>query len=404
MNHCVKIVRIVQNTRDASISRFVLILLTWVLVSSRSLSGKIWRLENPWSFENFGFNCIRRQGDVKAPLLDLFARWNHLIKLANRSYAIMWLLEETLSHSSHRLFVFTNFLGDSNEHAKFGWKVNILSFLLNFKKRLVKTHNLLVVLRSEVLNHWYCLAGFSLLKAASLWAHIPSDSAYFVRFVMAVASHDDCMFEFIINGFLNLNGFWWLSSKSLSLVCKSYHLLINQLKTVVDWKILADVIDNQVNASLEDPRRSEEARPGLDSVIENFGLGRHEESRVSSDLAKFGISHLSFDNRVNEAKSERVLLHFHRVQVIETELWDSINSYGKLTTEIRLFCFEVNFFINLRSRKNVVSDGNVVDKNALELVCLGSENFIFLECLQVVNCEITDDCTAFCLRWLFGLL
>jgi hypothetical protein len=73
-----------------------------------------------------------------------------------------------------------------------------------------------------------------LLKTASLWAHIPSDSAYFVRFVMAVASHDDCMFEFIINGFLNLNGFWWLSSKSLSLVCKSYHLLINQLKTVVD--------------------------------------------------------------------------------------------------------------------------------------------------------------------------
>ena len=73
-HHCVKIVRIVQNTRDASISRFVLILLTWVLVSSRSLSGKIWRLENLWSFENFGFNCIRRQGDVKAPLLDLFAR------------------------------------------------------------------------------------------------------------------------------------------------------------------------------------------------------------------------------------------------------------------------------------------------------------------------------------------
>ena len=189
---------------------------------------------------------------------------------------------------------------------------------------------------------------------------------------MTVASHDDCMFEFIINGVLNLNGFWWLSSKSLSLVCKSYHLLINQLKTVVDWKILADVIDNQVNASLEDPRRSEEARPGLDSVIENFGLRRHEESRVSSDLAKFGISHLSFDNRVNEAKSKRVLLHFHRVQVIETELWDSINSYGKLATEIRLFCFEVNF--------------------------------LFLECLQVVNCQITDDCTAFCLRWLFGLL
>jgi hypothetical protein len=34
MNHCVKIVRVVQNTGDASISRFVLILLAWVLVSS----------------------------------------------------------------------------------------------------------------------------------------------------------------------------------------------------------------------------------------------------------------------------------------------------------------------------------------------------------------------------------
>ena len=34
MNHCVKIVRVVQNTGDTSISRFVLILLAWVLVSS----------------------------------------------------------------------------------------------------------------------------------------------------------------------------------------------------------------------------------------------------------------------------------------------------------------------------------------------------------------------------------
>jgi hypothetical protein len=34
MNHCVKIVRVVQNTGDTSISSFVLILLAWVLVSS----------------------------------------------------------------------------------------------------------------------------------------------------------------------------------------------------------------------------------------------------------------------------------------------------------------------------------------------------------------------------------
>ncbi len=99
-----------------------------------------------------------------------------------------------------------------------------------------------------------------------------------------------------------------------------------------------------------------------------------------------------------------MLLHFHRVQVIEAELRDSINSDGELAAKIRLFCLKVDFFIDLRSRENVVSDGNVVDKNALELVCLGSKNFIFLECLQVVNSEITNDGTAFCLRRLFGLL
>jgi len=83
-----------------------------------------------------------------------------------------------------------------------------------------------------------------LLKAAGLWAHIPSDSADLVGLVMAIACHNDCMFEFIVNSFLNLNGFWWFSSKSLSLVRKSDHLLINQLKTVVDGKILADVVDD----------------------------------------------------------------------------------------------------------------------------------------------------------------
>ena len=58
----------------------------------------------------------------------------------------------------------------------------------------------------------------------------------------------------------------------------------------------------------------------MNGVIKNFGLRRHEESRVSSDLAKFGISHLGLDDRVNETESERVLLHFHRVQVVKTEL------------------------------------------------------------------------------------
>jgi hypothetical protein len=42
-------------------------------------------------------------------------------------------------------------------------------------------------------------------------------------------------------------------------------------------------------------------------------LGRHEETRISSDLAQFWISHLGLDDRVDEAESKGVLLHFHRV-------------------------------------------------------------------------------------------
>jgi hypothetical protein len=313
MNHRVKIVRIVQDTRYASISRFVLILLTWVLASSWSLSGKIRWFENFWSFKNFSFDCVWLQSDVQTPLLDLFALWNHLVKFANRSDTIMRFLEKTLSHGSHGFFVFSNFLRDSNEHAKFRWQVNVLSFLLDFKKWLVKTHNLLVVLRSEVLDHGDRLTCFSLFKSTSLWAHIPSDCADLISLVMTITGHDNCVFEFIVNGFLDLNSLWRFASKSLSFVRKSDHLLINQLETIVNWKVLADVVNNQVNSALEDPRWGKKARPGLNGVIENFGLWRHEESWVSTDLAKFGVSHLSLDNWVNETESKGVLLHFHRV-------------------------------------------------------------------------------------------
>ena len=104
---------------------------------------------------------------------------------------------------------------------------------------------------------------------------------------MTVASHNNRMFEFIVNGFLGFIDFWDFSSKSLSFVRKSDHLLIDQLETVVDGKIFADVVDNQVDSTLEDPRRGEEPGPGLNGVIEYLGLRRHEKARISSDLAKF---------------------------------------------------------------------------------------------------------------------
>lgn len=49
----------------------------------------------------------------------------------------MRLLEQALSHGSHSLFVFSNFLRNAYKHAKFRWQVDILSFLFNFEEWLI---------------------------------------------------------------------------------------------------------------------------------------------------------------------------------------------------------------------------------------------------------------------------
>jgi hypothetical protein len=139
----------------------------------------------------------------------------------------MWFLEKTLSHSSHCLFVFSDFLRDSNKHAEFWRQINVLSLLFDFKQRLVKTHNLLVVLRAEILNHRDSLPSFSLLEPTSLWAHVPTNGTNFVGFVMTVTSHDNRMFEFVVNGFLCFSNFWRLAGIALPFGCKSDHLLID---------------------------------------------------------------------------------------------------------------------------------------------------------------------------------
>lgn len=213
----------------------------------------------------------------------------------------MGLLEKTLSHSGHCLFVFSNFLRNSNKHAKFWRQINVLSLLFDFKQRLVKTHNLLVILRAEILNHRDGLASLTLLEATGLWTHIPTNGTDFVGFVMTIAGHDNCMFEFVVNGFLGFSNFWRLAGITLPFCCEPDHLFINQFETIVDWKIFTDIINDQIDSALKYPRGCEEAGPGLNCVIENLRLRRHEETGVSTDLAKFWISHLCFDNWVDEA-------------------------------------------------------------------------------------------------------
>lgn len=62
------------------------------------------------------------------------------------------------------------------------------------------------------------------------------------------------MFKFIVNCLLNFNCLRGFSCEFLSFLVKSDHLFINKLETVIDRKVLADVIDNQIDSALEDPR------------------------------------------------------------------------------------------------------------------------------------------------------
>lgn len=184
----------------------------------------------------------------------------------------MGLLEERLTHGSHCLLVFTYLLRNANEHAKLRWKVDILTFLFNFEKRLVQRHYLLIILLAEVLHHRNGLAGLTLLKTARFWAHVPAHCRHLVGFVVTIAGHDDGVLELVVDCLLHFVLLWDFACVALALLRKTNHLLVNQLEAVVDRKILGNVIDDKIDTTLKDPRARKEAGPSLHGIVEDLCL------------------------------------------------------------------------------------------------------------------------------------
>ena len=85
-----------------------------------------------------------------------------------------------------------------------------------------------------------------------------------------------------------------------------------------------------------------------------------------------------------------MLLHLHGVEVVERELGDPLNADGELASEVCLLRLEVDLLFHEGSGENVVTDGNVVDKDTFEFGSLGAQNFIFLERFQILDCKIAD--------------
>lgn len=84
------------------------------------------------------------------------------------------------------------------------------------------------------------------------------------------------------------------------LVIASIHLLFDQSVAVVDRQVLRNIIDDQVQSPLEDPRRGKVAWPSL-HVVDRLSETRNEEPRVAAYLAQLCITHLCFNDAVNEA-------------------------------------------------------------------------------------------------------
>jgi len=229
VHHRVQAAGVLQSARNVSGARRVLLgrLSIITLVASSSLLRKVGRFKYLRPFKYFGFDGIRLQFNLEAPLLDFFALGNHVIKLANGADAVVRLLEETLTHGSHGFLVVANLLGDAYEHAEFRREIDILALLLDFKQRLVQAHDLLVVLFAEVLYHRDRGAFLALFELASLGAHVVPHATDLVGFVVAVTRHHNCAFEFVINRFLNFGVLWRFSRVALAFFLETRHLFVN---------------------------------------------------------------------------------------------------------------------------------------------------------------------------------
>ena len=71
--------------------------------------------------------------------------------------------------------------------------------------------------------------------------------------MMTVASHNDSVLEFIIHGLLNFHSLWGLTCEFYTFLSKTHHLFVDKFEAIVDREILAYVVDDQVDAALEDP-------------------------------------------------------------------------------------------------------------------------------------------------------
>ena len=205
-----------------------------VLVSASSLLLEVGRLEDLRLLEDLGLDSVGIELNIEAPLLDFLALSNHFVQLLNRVNSVMRLLEETLSHLGHGLFIFSDTLRNTDKHGEFWRQINVLALLLDLKEGLLHFQDLLIILLFEVSSHGNSRASLALLEVTGLRAHIETHIADLVRLMMAVARHDDSALELIDDSLLNLLASWRLVRVAVAFLAESFNLLIDQVQAVVN--------------------------------------------------------------------------------------------------------------------------------------------------------------------------
>ena len=213
VHHRVEAVGVVEGAGICRVwvsSRLLGLLLLVVLVSASSLLLEVWRLKDLRLLQDLGLDGIGVELNIEAPLLDFLALSNHFVQLLNRVNSVMRLLEETLSHLGHGLFIFTDTLRNTDKHGEFWRQINVLALLLDLKEGLLHFQDLLIILLFEVSSHGNSRASLALLEVTGLRAHIETHIADLVRLMMAVARHDDSALELIDDSLLDLLASWRL--------------------------------------------------------------------------------------------------------------------------------------------------------------------------------------------------
>ena len=221
-----------------------------------------------------------------------------------------------------------------------------MALLLNFKQRLVELFYFFVVLLFEVVDHRDCGPSVALLELAGVRVHVESNIADLVGLVVAVASHHDGSFELVHDRLLDLVGFWLLVGVSLASLVQALDLLVDQGEAVVDGKIFRDIVNDEVQSTLENPGRGEEARPRLHCVVEDLGLGAHEEAGVPADLAEVGVAHLRLDDGVYEIEGKGVVLHLHLVELVQGKLRNALDQNSEFAAEEVGLCLEIHLLLD----------------------------------------------------------